>query len=204
MPRMSEKVSRQSSRYAAREENAAELMNESSFQDVLEQIASRANQFDQSGDWPREDLDDLASIGAMKWAIPRNLAGEEFSPIEIHERYEQIAASSLATALILTQRDSAVQILAASENVGIRDQLMPTFAGNEKFTTVGIAQLATRRQGGAPALIARREKGKWRLAGYVPWCTGAAFGSHVVIGAAVEGTAEQILILLPTDLKGVT
>ena len=53
----------------------------------------------------------------------RTLGGEELSPIEIHQRYEQIAVASLGTALILTQRDSAVQIIASSENSALRDSL---------------------------------------------------------------------------------
>ena len=105
-------------------------MDDRDFQQVLRSIASSADQRDLTGDWPGEDLEDLASIGAMSWTIPREFGGEELSPLALHERYEQIAAASLATALILTQRDSAVQIIAASQNAALRDGLLPKFVAN--------------------------------------------------------------------------
>src|SRR6478736_779323 len=112
-------------------------MDDRDFQNVLAKIASRADQRDISGDWPRDDLADLATVGAMRWAMPREFGGDELAPLALHERSEQIAAASLGTALILTQRDSAVQILAASENTRLLSDLMPRFARNEWFTTVG-------------------------------------------------------------------
>jgi alkylation response protein AidB-like acyl-CoA dehydrogenase len=178
-------------------------MNDLDFQQALASTASRADRFDQSGDWPRQDLDDLAAIGAMRWAIPHEFGGDQLQPLDLHERYEQIAASSLATALILTQRDSAIQILAGSTNFALRNELLTRLARNESFTTVGIAQLTTSRQGGAPALRARRENGHWRLDGIVPWSTGAAFSSHVVVGAAVDGASDQILVALEPGQPGV-
>src|SRR5262245_27299778 len=140
---MPAEIPRKSPWAAAREAADNQLMNEHEFQQILSAIASRADQLDESGNWPKEDLEDLTKTGAMRWAVPRAFGGEQLSPIEIHQRYEQIAAASLATALILTQRDSAIQIIAASENSALRDELIPKFASGEWFTTVGIAQLTT-------------------------------------------------------------
>src|SRR4051794_18689995 len=73
----------------------------------LTAIRHRAGIYDQTGDWPAEDLDALAAAGAMRWAIPKEFDGDELSSLELHLRYEWIAAASVSTALILTQRDSA-------------------------------------------------------------------------------------------------
>jgi alkylation response protein AidB-like acyl-CoA dehydrogenase len=170
--------------------------------DLLAGIRSRAGKFDLSGAWPQEDLDVLAHAGAMRWAVPSSAGGEDLSPIELHFRYEALASASLATALILTQRDSAVGILAASERASMRDELLTKLARNEIFATVGIAQLTTSRQTGAPSLIAVREGNHFRLNGLIPWSSGADHSDFIIAGAVIE--QKQILFALPTHFDGVT
>ena len=104
--------------------------------------------------------------------------------------------------MILTQRDSAVSVIDASENRELRDQLMPKLDANEIFTTVGIAQLTTSRQDRAPRCSPRRRDG-FILNGIVPWCTGAAKADVIVAGALLED-GQQILFALPSDSPGVT
>src|SRR3954463_1147294 len=93
--------------------------------EVLPGIASRADRLDVTGEWPEEDLRVLATLGAMRWAAPPEHGGEDLSAIELHFRYEAIASASVTTALILTQRDSAVSIIAASEDSLLRNELLP-------------------------------------------------------------------------------
>jgi alkylation response protein AidB-like acyl-CoA dehydrogenase len=145
---------------------------------------------DAEHDWPEQLLREHAD--AMHWAMPREFGGEELDPLELHLRYEQLARKSLSLALILTQRDSAVGILAAAAD---RKRLADVRDG--AFVTVGIAQLTTSRQGGTPAL--RLDNG--RLRGVIPWATGAAKARYVVSGAVAE--RGQVLIALPTDAPGV-
>src|SRR5215218_6785088 len=97
--------------------------------------------------WP--DLQALRP-DALRWAMPREFGGDALEPLELHLRYEQLARESLAQALILTQRDSAVGIIASAPSPQ-RERLLEQVRGGA-FVTVGIAQLTTSRQGGAPAL----------------------------------------------------
>jgi alkylation response protein AidB-like acyl-CoA dehydrogenase len=178
----------------------AELRN---LREVLPGIRSRADRLDASGEWPEEDLRVLATLGAMRWAVPLVFGGEELSPIEMHFRYEAIASASLTTALILTQRDSAIGIIAAAAQSSFRDELLTKLANNELFTTVGIAQLTTSRQRGQPAMTATAmEDGKFRVDGEVPWVTGAGHAQFIVCGATLPDR-RQILFALPTALQGV-
>ncbi|HMB95732.1 MAG TPA: acyl-CoA dehydrogenase family protein, partial [Tepidisphaeraceae bacterium] len=177
----------------------AELPN---LREIIPGIVSRADRLDQTGDWPEEDLRVLTSVGAMRWAVPLEYCGEDLSPIELHFRYETIAAASLTTALILTQRDSAVSLLAAAESSPLRDELLSQLAKNEIFTTVGIAQLTTSRQRGGPALRASRIENGYHLNGEIPWATGAGHAQFIVAGATLEDR-RQILFTLPMDAAGV-
>jgi len=171
-------------------------------QDALRLIARRAGPLDQSGDWPADDLRALEQIGAMKWAIPATFGGDEIAPLALHEKYESIAAASLATALVLSQRDSAAGIIAAGANEALKQELLPRLAGNEIFATVGIAQLGTSRQRGAPAALAHHIAGGFSVSGLVPWSTGADRADQIIVGAVVPDEG-QILFALPRTLPGV-
>jgi alkylation response protein AidB-like acyl-CoA dehydrogenase len=177
---------------------------------LLNEMRQRATVYDQTGDWPAEDLEALAKIGAMKWAVPKQFGGDELSPMDLHLRYEEIASASLATALVLTQRDSAVGLIESGENEAMRNELLPRLAQNEMFATIGIAQLTTSHQRGAPALIAKRVNGGFQLNGLIPWSSGADRAKMVVAGAAVEDSSAshsnqpQILFIVSTTWPGVT
>ena len=150
-------------------------------------------------DWPEQQLREMPD--ALRWTMPRDFGGDDLDPLELHLRYEQLARRSLPLALILTQRDSAVGIIAGSANRATRDRLLAEIRDGT-FVTVGIAQLTTSRQGGAPALTATCIANDYRLDGLIPWSSGAAKARHVIAGAAAEG--GQILFALPTGHAGVT
>jgi alkylation response protein AidB-like acyl-CoA dehydrogenase len=141
--------------------------------------------------WPDQLL--AAHADAMKWAMPRAFGGGELDPIELHLRYEQLARESLSLALILTQRDSAVGIIAKANHRPLLEEIR-----NGAFVTVGIAQLTTSRQGGPPSAALRDGK----LRGVVPWATGAAKAKYIVVGAVAD--RGQVLLALPSDASGVT
>jgi alkylation response protein AidB-like acyl-CoA dehydrogenase len=170
---------------------------------VLREIRGRAQRYDISGDWPTTDIQALDAAGAMRWSVPKEFGGDELPALELHLRYEELATASLATALILTQRDSAVGLVAASIGASKRITMLHRFAENKHFTTVGIAQLTTSRQGSTPALRATRVDGGYQLDGVIPWCTGAPMAHFIVAGAALDD-GRQILFLMEPHLSGVT
>ena len=137
----------------------------------------------------------------MRWAVPREFGGAELSALDQHLAYEQLARASLAIALILSQRDSAVGLIDAAQSE-VRRELLPRLATGEVFSTVGIAQLTTSRQGGPPALRATPTADGYQLDGVIPWCTGAAKAKFIVVGANIDD-GRQVLVLLPTDSPGV-
>lgn len=173
-----------------------------SFEDALDGVARRAGEYDRSGEWPGADLAELAAAGAMRWEIAAEFGGDPLTGLELHLRYERIARASVATALVLTQRDAAVGLIDAAADAPGRAALLRRFAANAEWATVGIAQLTTSRQGGAPAVRAERVDGGYRLDGVVPWSTGAARAEVVVAGATVAD-GRQVLVLLRSGQPGV-
>lgn len=173
-----------------------------SVHDILPGIRSRAMAIDRSGNWPAEDLRVLRTIGAFRWAVPIEQGGEDLSAIELHFRYEALASASLTTALILSQRDSAVSLIDGATDWPLRSQTLSDLSGGDPFATVGIAQLTTSRQGGQPALKATPADDGYLLNGLIPWSTGAAKARFIVCGATLPD-GLQILFQLPTDLPGI-
>jgi alkylation response protein AidB-like acyl-CoA dehydrogenase len=169
---------------------------------VLEGIAQRAQAYDISTDWPQHDLAGLEAAGAMRWSIPAQWGGQPLSALQLHLRYEQLAAASVATALIFTQRDAAAGLIAGSDNASKRESLLRRLADNASWMTVGIAQLTTSRQGAKPALLAERVAGGFLLNGVIPWCTGGHQSTFIVAGATLAG-GQQILFVLQQHQQGV-
>lgn len=167
--------------------------------DVLSAIRERATPLDRSGDWPAEDLRDLGDAGAWRWFVPQRFGGEEIDPLELHLRYEAIASASVATALIVSQRDSAIGLIDGAEGSPLREAILPEMGQGEFFATIGIAQLTTSQQGGLRAIA---DGGGYRLEGVIPWSTGAAKAKFVVAGAVLDD-GRQILFVLPMDVPGV-
>ena len=170
--------------------------------DALRIVRDRADERDQTGEWPAAELAALAEAGAMRWSIPAELGGRDLSALELNLGYEAIAAASLAVALVVSQRDSAALLVAGGENAELRDQL-GRLAENQFFATIGIAQLTTSRQGTVPALLATPTDHGFTLTGVIPWSTGAAHAHWIVAGAALA-SGEQILFILHPDQPGVT
>jgi len=168
--------------------------------DILPAIRGRATSLDRSGHWPADDLHDLASVGAWRWFVPEKFGGDGIDPLELHLRYEAIASASLATALVVSQRDSAVGLIEGSENQELREEILPPLGRGEFFSTIGIAQLTTSRQAG---LRAASDGDGFMLDGAIPWCTGAA-KAKIIVAGAVTDDGRQILFALPTELAGVT
>ena len=165
------------------------------FEQVLIDITSRAQQHDITGDWPALDLAQLNSIGAMEWAL-------DLPAYELHLRYEQLAAASVATALVLTQRDAAVGLIDVASGAPMRATLLEKLRSNQSWATVGIAQLTTSRQGGAAAVKAVRSDGGYLLDGLIPWCTGIGHSDVIAAGAATDD-GQQMLVVIEPQMAGV-
>lgn len=169
---------------------------------ALARIAGRATALDRSGEWVGDDLRDLADAGAMRWALPARHGGDDLDGDALQTRYEAVAAASLATALVFSQRDAAVGFIEAAENIALRDALLPRLARNEVWTTIGISHLTTSTQPGALAAT-RLDNGTIELNGSIPWSTGATFADFLVAAARVQG-GEPVVFALPTRHAGVT
>ena len=165
-------------------------------------LGELAPRLEQLGAWPAEQLRLCGEAGVFEWFVERELGGQGWSEAEVLRGYVKLAAACLTTTFVITQRSGAMSRIAASENSAVREVLLPDLIAGRSFATVGISHLTTSRQHVAPVLRAAEQGGGFLLDGYSPWVTGAEFAQHIVLGATLND-GRQILVALPTDLRGV-
>ncbi|HEV3083525.1 MAG TPA: acyl-CoA dehydrogenase family protein [Gemmataceae bacterium] len=175
----------------------------SDLQDAVDVLASNANTADASPAWPSASWEALRQAGVLRWCVPTAYGGDGREGVALLEGYEQLAGACLTTCFILSQRDAACRRLRDGDNEELRRRLLPPLAAGDIFSTVGLSQLTTSRQHVKPTFTARVAGDGFVLDGTIPWVTGAAQATHLVMGAVLEN-GQQILALLPTDLHGVS
>lgn len=168
---------------------------------LSDNLARLATHYDMTGEWPAHSIELLTSAGAWTWVIPKVFGGLQLPPELQVAAYEAIAAGSMAAVLILTQRDGACELIAASENEQLKIELLPKLLTHEAMTSVGISQLTTSRQGEKPALVAEPQGDGFVLKGFMPWVTGAEKCDFFVTGAVLPDH-RQILAIVPANLPG--
>jgi alkylation response protein AidB-like acyl-CoA dehydrogenase len=154
-------------------------------------------------DWPREQIQLLGDARVLTWGLPVEFGGRPASDIEITATYEKLASACLTTTFVLTQRNSACQRIAASDNFEIKSELLPRLCRGESFATVGISHLTTSRQHLAkPAVTAVDDGHDFVLNGTVPWVTGASAAEHIVTGGTLAD-GRQVLLAVESTSPGV-
>ncbi len=156
--------------------------------------------------WPELQFERLAAADGWRWNIPVDCGGLGWSPAEMLQVYRRMAAASLVTTFILTQRNAACQRIETSENRLLRWRLLEELCEGRQFATVGISHLTTSRQHlNTPAVLATRlpDTGGFQLDGNVPWATGAT-RSQILVTGGTTGDGLQILAAVPVDRAGVT
>jgi alkylation response protein AidB-like acyl-CoA dehydrogenase len=171
-------------------------------------LADRAADLDASGAWPAEQLRLCGEYGVYRWFAAEDYGGSAWSAADILRGYIALSSACLTTAFILTQREAACRRIEASDNRGLKENLIYKLTCGETHATVGISQLTTsRRHVAQPVLRAETRLDGYSLAGYSAWVTGASHADYLVLGATVmngdDATAEQLLAVVPREARGV-
>lgn len=167
-------------------------------------LAELSNELGGKDDWPAQQLKKCGEAGVFRWFMEPQWGGWNWAEEAITEGYLALSASCLTTTFIITQRTGACRRIAGSDNQWLKEQLLPDLISGSTFATVGISHLTTsRRHLKRPVLRATQRTGGFEIDGFSPWVTGAPFAEHVVLGATFED-GKELLIAVPTDLKGVS
>jgi alkylation response protein AidB-like acyl-CoA dehydrogenase len=155
-------------------------------------------------DWPHERISCLRESGVYRWGLPVEFGGIEVSDSQMLEAYIDLAHACLTSAFILTQRNAACHRIAASDNVVLRQKLLPDHCAGRAFATVGISHLSTSRQHWSrPSVTVRTTSTGFDLDGEAPWVTGGRHADVLVTGGTLDD-GRQILAAIPRDRAGIT
>ena len=171
---------------------------------VCKSLQDLAGGLDSSDAWPAEQLSICAGAGVYEWFIPEHLGGQGWDDVDIVRGYLKLSAACLTTTLVITQFSGACRRLAASSNRTLQERILPELISGRQFVTLGISHLTTsRRHLSSPVLRAERTSTGFCLQGFSPWVTGGRKADFVLTGATLTN-GQQLLVLLPMDLPGVS
>jgi alkylation response protein AidB-like acyl-CoA dehydrogenase len=171
---------------------------------LCQQLTELAPELLESGAWVQQQLQLCGQAGVFRWFADQSWGGLNWSESELVEGYLALASACMTTTFVITQRTAASRRIEFSQNDWVRDQYMPALTAGEIFATVGISHLTTsRRHLAQPVLRATYQDDAFILNGYSPWVTGGAYAEVVVVGATLPD-GEQILLVVPNDLPGIS
>lgn len=149
-------------------------------------VRPRAQEIDASPAALREALDEMSRQGLMALRRPESYGGPAISEPAFRSFQEMSARYSGSLSFLMTQHQSAVSMLAKSENEPLKADFLPRMDG-ELRSGIGFSQL---RRPGPPILRASPEPDGYRLDGTVPWITGMGFFDWFLVGATLpDGSA---------------
>jgi len=153
--------------------------------------------------WPAEALARCGEAGVFRWFLPREWGGEAWSDADLLRGYMRLAAGSLTTTFVITQRSGACRWLAEGLDPATKERWLPGLASGESFATVGISHLTTsRRHLALPVLRVEEQENSYVLDGESPWVTGGAEADVIVTGGTLAD-GRQVLVAVDTSLPGV-
>ena len=127
-------------------------------------------------------LKGLCERGLMALRRPTEFGGPALSEARFRTFQEEVARVSGALAFLQTQHQSAVSMIARSDNASLKGTYLPRMHDGGRLVGIGFSQL---RRAGPPMMRAIRIEGGYRLDGSVPWITGWTFFPEFLVGATL-------------------
>ena len=146
------------------------------------EVAPNASDIDLYPEALRKALHGLAERNLMALRRPTLYGGPEVAELTFRQFQESVARYSGALAFLQTQHQSAVSMIAKSENEALKDEYLPHMGNGERYVGIGFSQL---RRPGDPIMKAEPCDGSYLLNGHVPWITGWSFYQEFLIGASL-------------------
>lgn len=170
---------------------------------LIDRLSGLAAEFDGAPRWPHESIELLRQAGFFRRAVPESFGGDGASYADVLRGYETVARGCVSTALLLTQRDGACDLVLRGDNEPLRRRLLPEHAAGRRFASIGISQLTTSTGAGRSKMTAAADGDGFVLNGVMPWVSGAFRCDEIVTGAVIDD-GRQLLACVPTNLPGVT
>lgn len=158
-----------------------------------------AQQVDRAEQVPEGHLRALADAGLFGAVGPASAGGLELGPREFWRVAAALGGGCGATFFVWVQHHMTVQILRASDNRPLVEELLGPLCAGTAVAGVAFAHL---RRGGSPAIAATRIDGGWRFDGFSPWTTSWGIADHFTV-AAESGHGDVVWGVLGAGAAGI-
>lgn len=149
---------------------------------LREEVGPNAAAIDLDPEALRKALKGLCDNGLMALKRSAEYGGPAMPEKEFREFQESSARYSGSLSFLMTQHQSAVSLIARSDNEALKSEYLPKMGNGERLVGIGISQL---RRTGDPIMRAEACEGGYLLNGTVPWITGWTFYPEYIIGATL-------------------
>lgn len=149
---------------------------------LKEDVAPNSAEMDLHPEALRHALNGLCTRNLMALRRPEQYGGPAVAEPTFRQFQESVARYSGSLAFLQTQHQSAVSMIARSENEALKQAYLPHMGNGEKLVGIGFSQL---RRKGDPIMRAESCNGGYLLNGHVPWITGWSFYPEFLIGATL-------------------
>jgi butyryl-CoA dehydrogenase len=151
------------------------------------QIAPKAKHHDETGEFPTENIRQLAEMGLMGMMVPEEYGGAGMDTVSYAMAMEAISAACASTGVIMSVNNSLV--CWPIQTYGSEDQkkrILTPLARGEKL---GCYALSEPGHGSDPAglkLAAKKVEGGYRLRGTKNWITNGREADYAIVFATVD------------------
>lgn len=184
-------------------------MSSQSFSDALARViddvvAPGAAQVDQSGDFPRKQIDALAQAGLLALTVPAEFGGGGGGLAEAAHVVRELGAVCGSTAMVVTMHYSATAALAAAGD----GQTLAAIAAGRHLSTLAFSETGSRSHFWAPLGTATADPGdadSVRLNASKSWVTSAGQAdSYVWSSLPLDADGPMTLWLVPDGAAGLS
>jgi alkylation response protein AidB-like acyl-CoA dehydrogenase len=159
------------------------------------EIKPRAEVIDRDTHALRTALNDFARHDWMALKRPTEYGGPAMPEPDFRRFQQECARASGTFAFLQTQHQSAVSMLAKSDNSDLKQDWIPKMGNGERYLGIGFSQL---RRPGTPMVRATAEGDGYRISGHVPWVTGFGYYGHFLLGANLP-SGEALFAIVPLE-----
>jgi alkylation response protein AidB-like acyl-CoA dehydrogenase len=158
---------------------------------ATDQIAPRAAEVDETGEYPQDLFEVFRDVGLLGLCIPAEHGGSGAGLLGLALALEELSKVSVAAAVILElPRTSAGALIMAAGASELRERYLPGIAEGSQRAAVALAE-----PGGGDVLgiatVAQRESGGWVLSGTKSSVLGAAQADWFVVFVKTDEPASR-------------
>ncbi|MBB5174699.1 acyl-CoA dehydrogenase family protein [Texcoconibacillus texcoconensis] len=173
----------------------------------IHSFQQRADTYDETGNFPFENFEDLRKQQWLSFTVPKEYGGEGATLSEFVLVQETIAQGDAATALCLGWHNGTLMQLRDTRKW--RQETFADFCHQVSYKQILVNSAATEpnsgspARGGKPQTTATYNNGKWYINGTKSFVSLAPALDYAIVTATIEETGEVGEFLLSLDQEGV-